>query len=159
MMLSLARTDVASSKEEERELAMRMLDDGFFWLDGRLCEAVAMRKRGRRYEVEYADRIGAAVETKRAAVAGLRPTGKAKARRAKRKRYYVIYETRSECAPPSPAYIADTLEEAEGRVSEYADWYCPRGTCRIKEVDGGLNAYETRYYESGELTEVDKGPR
>lgn len=95
-MLSLVRADAASSKEEERELAMRMLDDGFFWLDGRLCEAVAMRKRGRRYEVEYADRIGTGAETKRAAVAGLRPTGKAKARRAKRKRYYVIYEVRSE---------------------------------------------------------------
>jgi len=73
------------------------------------------------------------------------------------KKYYVIYENPSEYTSPRPVYIAEKLQEAEDHLMEYADWYCPRGTCQIRVVDKKFKALETRYYDEGKLREVRKG--
>ena len=72
------------------------------------------------------------------------------------KTYFVIYENPSEFTSSQPVRIAESLEEAESHIMEYSDWYCPKGTCQIREVDEQFRVIEKRTYHDGKLVEVKR---
>ena len=67
--------------------------------------------------------------------------------------YYVIYENPSEYTTARPVYLSKTLEDAEAYVMDYADWYCPKGTCEIRCVDQWFRTLATYSYREGKLVE------
>jgi len=66
--------------------------------------------------------------------------------------FYVIYENPSEFTSPVPRYIAETLQEAENHIMDYADWYCPQGTCQIRKVDKHMKVAQVYEYYNGRRT-------
>lgn len=50
--------DESMSKEEEKSLAIELLDYGFFWLDNTMCEVCSIERNERHYFINYRDRIG-----------------------------------------------------------------------------------------------------
>lgn len=69
------------------------------------------------------------------------------------KYYYLIKTTDNEWSS-SYKEICETLEEAESKVMNYADWYCSNGCCRIVKVDSKFNTIERYDFWKGELTET-----
>jgi hypothetical protein len=65
------------------------------------------------------------------------------------KEYYVIYEIPNEYQSGRPVYIAETLEEAEEHIMEFANWYCPQGTCTIKKVNKHFMPIDEYEYDEG----------
>ena len=49
--------DESMSREEERDLAIELLDCGFFWLDNTMCKARSIERNERHYFINYEDRI------------------------------------------------------------------------------------------------------
>lgn len=49
--------DESMTRDEERDLAIKLLDDGFFWLDSTLCKVYSIERNERHYFVNYEDRI------------------------------------------------------------------------------------------------------
>lgn len=69
---------------------------------------------------------------------------------------YAIYELPGQGAYGGDAilrYVADSLEEAEAHVMEFADWGSPKGTCHMRKVDKRMNVYGWRWYDEGEAVE------
>ena len=65
------------------------------------------------------------------------------------KRYYLIRTSDNEWNS-SYKKICDTYEEAVKEVPNFADWYCPQGTCSIHEVDSDFNTYKVYYFYNGQ---------
>ena len=64
------------------------------------------------------------------------------------KYYYLIETTNNECSS-SYKEICETLEEAESKVMNHADWYCPKGCCIIVKVDNEFNRIESYKFWEG----------
>ena len=69
------------------------------------------------------------------------------------KRYYLI-RTASNEWDSSYKKICDTLEEAKKEVPNFADWYCPPGTCSIHEVDEDFNIYKVYSFYDSKLSGI-----
>ena len=65
------------------------------------------------------------------------------------KRYYLIRTSDNEWNS-SYKKICDTYEEAVKEVPNFADWYCPSGTCSIHEVDENFNTYKQYDFYNGQ---------
>lgn len=64
------------------------------------------------------------------------------------KYYYLIDVTVNEYHS-AHRYIADTFEEARERVKDYANWWCPDGSCSIVKVDKNFHTVKTwNYYDN-----------
>ena len=50
--------DESMTRDEERDLAIKLLDDGFFWLDNTMCKVCSIERNERHYFVNYEDSIG-----------------------------------------------------------------------------------------------------
>ena len=57
------------------------------------------------------------------------------------KRYYLIRVADSDRSS-SYKKICETLEEAKKEVPNYADWWSPKGSCDIHEVDENFTTYK-----------------
>jgi hypothetical protein len=68
-------------------------------------------------------------------------------------KYYYLIETTDNERGSSYKEICETLEEAESKVMNYADWYCSNGTCRIVAVNNKMCRVESLMYSKGELVE------
>ena len=69
------------------------------------------------------------------------------------KKYYLIETTDNERSS-SYKEICETLEEAESKVMNYADWYCANGCCTIYKVDSKFNKIESYKFDLGKLVET-----
>ena len=69
------------------------------------------------------------------------------------KKYYYLIETTDNERGSSYKEICETLEEAESKVMNYADWWCSNGTCRIVAVNNKMRKVESLIYSKGELVE------
>ena len=69
------------------------------------------------------------------------------------KKYYLIETTDNEYSS-SYKEICETLEEAQSKVMNYADWWCSNGCCRIVIVDSKFNKIEYYKFWKGKLTET-----
>lgn len=49
----------------------------------------------------------------------------------------------------SDVYLANTKEECEKHIMEFADFYCSNGTCSIYEIDNRFEEHRYWRYESG----------
>lgn len=47
------------TRNEERDLAIKLLDTGFFWLNDTLCKVCSIERNERHYFINYKDRISA----------------------------------------------------------------------------------------------------
>lgn len=68
------------------------------------------------------------------------------------KKYYLIETTDNEYSS-SYKEICETLEEAQSKVMNYANWWCSNGTCRIVAVNNKMRRVEGLSYSKGELVE------
>ena len=69
------------------------------------------------------------------------------------KRFYLIETTDNEYRS-SYKRICRSLEEAIQEVPNFADWWSPKGTCTICEVDEKFTVYKTYKYVEGKQKEV-----
>ena len=69
-------------------------------------------------------------------------------------KYYYLIETTDNERGSSYKEICETLEEAESKVMNYADWWCSDGCCTIYKVDNKFNKIESYKFWKGELTET-----
>lgn len=69
-------------------------------------------------------------------------------------KYYYLIETTDSERSSSYKEICETLEEAESKVMNYADWYCNKGCCRIVKVDSMFNRCEYYKFWKGKLGET-----
>lgn len=63
------------TRDEERNLAIELLDDGFFWLNNTMCKVCSIEGNGTHYFINYEDRIGTDVPRKNIIVTQLREVG------------------------------------------------------------------------------------
>ena len=71
------------------------------------------------------------------------------------KHLYVICAYLGENSKAEPMYIAESLEEAKAKIMDYADWYCPRGTCEVRKVTKDLDVIARYYFDSGTLVKTE----
>ena len=64
--------DKKMTRNEERDLAIKLLDDGFFWLNNTLCEVHSITRNERHYFINYKDSISAHNITKNIIVSQLK---------------------------------------------------------------------------------------
>lgn len=69
------------------------------------------------------------------------------------KHYYLIRTSNNEWSS-SYKKICETFEEAQREVPNFADWYCPAGTCDVHEVDENFVTYKVYRFREGSLIEV-----
>lgn len=60
------------TRDEERDLAIELLEDGFFWLNNIMCKVCFIERNERHYFINYEDRIGTNVPRKNIIVAQLK---------------------------------------------------------------------------------------
>ena len=51
----------------------------------------------------------------------------------------------------SPKYITDNKEDAFAHVNDYADWYCSKGCCDVREVDNYFKTIKRYKFWQGKL--------
>ncbi len=67
------------------------------------------------------------------------------------KRYYLISTANNE-RDSSYKKICETLEEAKKEVPNYADWWSPKGSCSIYEVDENFTIYKIYNFYNNQPT-------
>ena len=67
--------DENMTRDEERDLAIELLDAGFFCLDNVVCKVCSIERNERHYFINYEDRIGTDVPRKNIIVSQLRDVG------------------------------------------------------------------------------------
>lgn len=65
-------------------------------------------------------------------------------------RFYTIWVTTGEFSG-SDKFISVNKKDCEARIMEFSDWYCPNGTCRIRELDENFHELRRWQYYKGKL--------
>lgn len=65
-------------------------------------------------------------------------------------RFYTIWTTNDEYYG-SDKFISVNKKDCEDRIMEFSDWYCPNGTCRIRELDENFHEVSCWKYYNGKL--------
>lgn len=64
--------------------------------------------------------------------------------------YFLIYETSNEFNG-NYRYISTNKKDCEDRIMNYCDWYCPKGSCTIIEVNENFKELHRWTYFGGKL--------
>ena len=60
------------TRNEERDLAIELLDNGFFWLNDTMCKVCFIERNERHYFIHYGDKISSDSTTKSIIVSQLK---------------------------------------------------------------------------------------
>lgn len=71
------------------------------------------------------------------------------------KHLYIICAYLGENSKAEPTYIAESLEEAQEKLANYAERYTPREVCQVKKVTKDLNVIATYWFDSGTLVKTE----
>ena len=63
------------TRDEERDLAIELLDVGFFWLNNIMCKVCSIERNERHYFINYEDSIGMDAPKKSIIVSQLKDVG------------------------------------------------------------------------------------